>query len=62
MGLGCNTPELIVMKGRLTMTEIRILLRAMFSAGVLAVLVLACAGMAAGAIWVVDDCGGAEYT
>jgi hypothetical protein len=33
-------------------------------AGVLAVLVLACAGTGttAGATWVVDDCGGTEYT
>ena len=30
-------------------------------AGVLAVLLLACAGMAAGATWVVDDDGGAGY-
>jgi hypothetical protein len=43
-------------------TEIRILLRTIISAGVLAVLLLACVGMAAGATWVVDDCGGAEYT
>ena len=34
-------------------------LRTIFNAGVLAVLVLACAGMAAGATWVVDDDGGA---
>jgi len=33
-----------------------------FGAGVLAVLLLACVGAAAGATWVVDDCGGAEYT
>ena len=39
-------------------TEIRILLRTILSAGVLAVL-LACAGTAAGATWVVDDNGGA---
>ena len=32
----------------------------MLSAGVLAVLVLACAGAAAGATWVVDDDGGAD--
>jgi hypothetical protein len=30
------------------------------SAGVLAVLLLACAGTAAGATWVVDDDGGAD--
>jgi len=41
-------------------TEIRIVLRTILSAGVLAVLlVLACAGAAAGATWVVDDDGGA---
>ena len=41
-------------------TEIRIDLRTILSAGVLAVLlVLACAGTAAGATWVVDDDGGA---
>ena len=40
-------------------TEIRILLRTILSAGVLAVLVLACAGTAAGATWVVDDDSGA---
>jgi len=34
----------------------------MFSAGVLAVLlVLSCAGTAAGVTWVVDDDGGADY-
>jgi len=43
-------------------TEIRILLRTILSAGVLAVLVLACAGAAAGATWVVDDDdGGADF-
>jgi hypothetical protein len=46
------------MKRRLPLTEIRILLRTILSAGVLAVL-LACAGAAAGATWVVDDDGGA---
>jgi len=34
-------------------------LRTILSAGVL---VLLLAGTAAGATWVVDDCGGAEYT
>jgi hypothetical protein len=29
--------------------------------GVLAMLVLACAGTAAGATWVADDCGGADF-
>jgi hypothetical protein len=42
-------------------TEIRIDLRTILSAGVLAVLVLACAGTAAGATWIVDDDGGAGY-
>ena len=42
-------------------TEIRILLRMILSAGVLVVLVLACAGAAAGATWVVDDDGGADF-
>ena len=41
-------------------TEIRIVLRTILSAGVLAVLVLACVGAAAGAMWVVDDDGGAD--
>jgi hypothetical protein len=36
-------------------------LRTMLIAGVLAVLVLVCAGTAAGATWVVDDDGGADY-
>ena len=41
-------------------TETRIVLRTILSAGVLAVLlVLAYAGTAAGATWVVDDDGGA---
>jgi hypothetical protein len=40
-------------------TETRIVLRTILSAGVLAVLLLACAGTAAGATWVVDDDGGA---
>ena len=58
--MGCNTPELIVMKRRLPLTETCIVLRTILSAGVLAVLlVLACAGAAAGATWVVDDDGGA---
>jgi hypothetical protein len=47
--VGCSTPELIVMKRRLPTTEIRILLRTILSAGVLAML-LACAGTAAGAM------------
>jgi len=41
-------------------TETRIVLRTILSAGVLAVLLLACAGTAAGATtWAVDDDGGA---
>ena len=40
-------------------TEIRIVLRTILSAGVLAVLLLACAGAAAGGKWVMDDDGGA---
>jgi hypothetical protein len=40
--------------------ETRIVLRTVLSAGVLAVL-LACAGTAAGATWVVDDDGGADF-
>ena len=43
-------------------TETRIVLRIILSAGVLAVLLLACAGTAAGATWVVDDDGGADFT
>ena len=43
-------------------TETHVILRTILSAGVLAVL-LACADTAAGVVtWVVDDCGGAEYT
>ena len=62
MCLGCNTPELIVMKRRLPLTEMCILLRTILSASVLAVLVLACAGTAAGATtWVVGDDAGAGY-
>ena len=41
-------------------TEIRIDVRTILSAGVLTVLLLACAGAAAGATWVVDDDGGAD--
>ena len=45
-------------------TEIRNVLRTIQSAGVLAVLLLACAGAAAGVTWVVDGDGGAgvDYT
>jgi len=41
-------------------TEIRTVLRTILSAGVLAVLVLACA--AAGGRWVVDEDGGEDFT
>jgi len=41
-------------------TEIRTVLRTILSAGVLAVLLLACSGTAAGATWVVDD-GDADF-
>jgi len=40
-------------------TKIHVVLRTILSAGALAVLLLACAGAAAGATWVVDDDGGA---
>ena len=45
------------------MEERRSMRRLVFSvcAGVLAVLLLACAGTAAGATWVVDDDGGADF-
>ena len=43
-------------------TETRTVLRTILSAGVLAVLLLACVGAAAGATWVVDDDGGADFT
>jgi hypothetical protein len=40
-----------------TRTGLRMMI---FGAGVLAVLLLACAGTAAGATWIVDDDGGAD--
>ena len=60
----CNIAELIVMTRYFPLLETRIVLRTMLSAGVLAVLVLACAGTAAGTTWAVDDDGGAgvDYT
>ena len=58
--MGCNTPERIVMKRRLPLTETRIVSRILLSAGVLAALLLACAGTVAGATWVVDGDGGAD--
>ena len=60
---GCNISESIIMTRRLPTTETHVVLRTILSAGVLVVLlVLACAGTAAGATWVVEDEGGAEYT
>ena len=56
----CNIAELIVITRYFPLLETRIVLRTMiFGAGVLAVL-LACAGAAAGATWVVDNGGGAD--
>jgi len=61
MGMGCNTSESIIMTRRPPTTETRIDLRTILSAGVLAVLlVLACAGTAAGATGVADDDDGAD--
>jgi len=64
MGLRCvinRIPDVAVMKRHDCVIGSRTGLRMMmFSAGVLAVL-LACAGMAAGATWVVDDGGGADF-
>jgi len=51
---GCNTLESIIMTRRPPTTEIRIVLRTILSAGVLAVLPLACAGVAAGATTCTD--------
>jgi len=49
------------MTRHLPTTETHVVLRTTLSAGVLAVLLLACAGTAAGATtWVVDDDGGAD--
>ena len=52
-------PDVIVMKGHDCVIKSRSVLRTMLSAGVLAVLVLACAGTAAGMVWVVGGDGGA---
>ena len=60
-----NISELIVMKRRLPLTGIRVLLQTILSAGVLAVLVLACTGAAADGTWTVDDDdggAGVDYT
>jgi hypothetical protein len=57
--VGCNTSESIIVTRRPPTTETHVSLRTILSAGVLAVLLLACAG-AAGATWVVDDDGGAD--
>ena len=55
----CDISESIIMTMRPPTTETRSVLRTILSAGMLAVLVLACA--AAGATWVVDDDdGGAD--
>jgi hypothetical protein len=45
---GCNTSKSIIMTIRPPTTETRTVLRTILSAGVLAVLLLACAGTAAG--------------
>jgi len=50
------------MTRRPSITKTHVVLRTILSTGVLAVLLLACAGTAAGATWAVADCGGAEYT
>jgi len=51
------------MTRRPPITKTHVVLRTILSAGVLVLLLLACAGTAAGVVtWVVDDCGGAEYT
>jgi hypothetical protein len=47
VGMGCNTSESIIMTRHPPTTETRIDLRTILSAGVLAVLLLACAGTAA---------------
>ena len=47
----CNIAKLIVMTRYFHLLETRIVLRTILSAGVFAVLVLACAGMVAGATW-----------
>jgi hypothetical protein len=57
-----NISEMIVMIRHILVIDSRTVLRTMLIAGVLAVLVLACAGTAAGATWVVDDDGGADFT
>ena len=58
-GVRCNTLDVIVMNRHASVIGSHTgLWTMMLSAGVLAVL-LACAGTAAGAAWVVDDDGGA---
>ena len=61
--MASNIPEMIVMIRHILVIDFRTVLRAMLIAGVLAVLlVLACAGTAAGVVtWVGDDDGGVEY-
>jgi len=60
----CNAPDVVVMKPYVCIIELYTDFRTIVSAGVLAVLLLACAGMATGETWVVDDDGGAgvNYT
>ena len=48
--VGCNTTESIIMIRYPPTSETRTVLRTILSAGVLAVLLLACAGAAAGAM------------
>lgn len=55
-GVLSSTLDVVVMKGHDCVIGSRTGLRAMLCAGVLAVLVLACTGTAAGATWVVDGC------
>ncbi|NOQ33562.1 MAG: hypothetical protein GQ567_05140, partial [Methanosarcinales archaeon] len=60
----CNALDVVVMKLYVCVIESYTDLRTIVSVGVLAVLLLACAGMAAGETWVVGDDGGAgvNYT
>ena len=58
----CITPDVVVMKMHDCVIGSHTGLRMMIvGAGVLAVLLLACAGTAAGATWVVDDDGGVDH-
>jgi len=58
----CNALDVVVMKLYVCVIESYTDFRTIVSAGVLAVLLLACAGMAAGETWVVDDDGGVDFT